>query len=141
MTDGIDQALVNGGLDLLRADLGPPALQVFDGAVPNGTNPSLGYVLVYATVEWPSGAEGDALDGISGTPTVRWITHSVSTTAMAARGVQQRVRTALLNKRLTIAGLDCGLIRQEVGAGPPTRDDTTGTTVFDVVATYRTFAT
>jgi hypothetical protein len=141
MTDGFDQALVAGGLALLAADLGPPALVVFDGVVPAGTDPNLGYVLVYATVEWPVGGQGDSLDGSARTPVVRWITHSVSTTAKGARGVHQRVRTQLLNKRLVVAGLDCGLIRMESGVGPPTRDETTGTAVMDVIATFRTFAT
>lgn len=141
MTDGIDQALVNGGLALLTADIGPPPLLAFDGVVPNGTDPARGYVLVYATVDWPVGGGGDSLDGEAATPTVRWMTHSVSTTAAGSRGVAQRVRTQLLNKRLVIAGMDCGLIRMESGVGPPTRDESTGVSVIDILATYRTFAT
>ena len=140
MTDGFDQALVNAGLALLAADVGPPALVVFDGIVPAGTSVLAGYVLVYSVVEWPAGAFGDSLDGLAGTPTVRWITHSVGATASASRAVAQRVRTQLLNKRLVIAGLNLGLIRQEPGAAPPTRDESTGAAVMDTVATYRTVA-
>lgn len=140
MTDGFDQALVGAGLALLAADIGPPALVVHDGKVPAGADPDGGYVLVYAAVEWPVGGPGDSLDGNARTPVVRWITHSVSTTAKGARGVHQRVRTQLLNKRLVVAGLDCGPIRMEPGVGPPTRDETTGTAVMDLIATFRTFA-
>lgn len=139
-TDGFDQALVNGGLALLTADVGPPQLVVFDGVVPSGTSVLAGYVLVYSTVEWPAGAVGDSLDGLAGTPTVRWITHSVAASASSSRAVAQRVRTALLNKRLVIAGLNLGLIRMEPGTAPPTRDESTGTPVMDTVATYRTVA-
>lgn len=147
MTDGLDQALVNGGLALLQADA---SLTVYPGGVPN-LNPAATppYVVVYSAVDWPAGAEGDALDGISGSPTVRWICHCVGggTGAMpddadtAARAVGQRVRTALLNKRLIVAGLDLGLIRQEPGGGVPTRDESTGVPVMDLVVVYRTFAT
>lgn len=141
MTDGIDQALVKGGLNLLAADVGPPALVVFDGKVDGTPDVYRGYVLVYATVDWPIQAEGNSLDGEAGTPTVRWITHSVGATAAGARGVHQRVRSALLNKRLVVAGLDCGLIRMEPGAGPPQRDESTGVAVMDLIAAFRTFAT
>jgi hypothetical protein len=43
----------------------------------------------------------------------------------------------LLNKRLVVAGLDVGLIRQEPGAGPPVRDDSTGWPVMDATVVYR----
>jgi hypothetical protein len=141
VTDGLDQALVNAGLALLAADPLSPALVVYDGIVP--VDPATGltkpppYVLVYSTVEWPAGAQGDGLDGLSRSPTVRWITHSVGKNAVDCRAIAQRVRTQLLNARPTIAGLDLGLIRQESGAGPPTRDETTGTPVMDAITVYR----
>lgn len=137
ITDGLDQALVNAGFALLAADVGPPALVVFDGVVPANTPVNAGYVLVYTSTEWPAGATGDALDGLSGSPTVRWICHCVGGSASAARAVRQRVRTALLNKRPTIAGLNVGIIREEPGFAPPQRDETTGTPVMDAVVTYR----
>src|SRR5262245_57309808 len=102
MTDGFDQALAGGGIALLRADLGPPPLVVFPGGVPNLTPAAIPpYVVVYSTVEWTAGAQGDALDGISGTPTIRWICHCVGggvpgatpeDAEIAARAVGQRVR-------------------------------------------------
>lgn len=141
ITDGLDQALVNAGLALLAADTGPPALVVYDGVVGPSPNVNAGYVVVYSTTEWPGGAPGDALDGISGSPTVRWICHCVGSTAAASRAVRARVRTALLNRRVVIAGLDLGLIREEPGTGPPQRDETTGPPVMDTVVTYRASAT
>lgn len=148
MTDGFDQALVAAGIALLRAELGPPALTVYPGGVPNlAPAAAPPYVVVYTSVEWPP-SDTDSLDGLSGSPTVRWICHCVGGGAgatpedaeIAARAVGQRVRTALLNKRLVIAGLNLGLIRQEPGAGVPTRDDSTGVPVMDLIVVYRTIA-
>lgn len=149
MTDGFDQALVNGGLALLTAD---GSLVVYPGGVPQPIPPAPPipppYVVVYSSVEWQFG-DTDALDGIAGTPTVRWICHSVgggpgatpASAEQAARAVGQRVRTNLLNKRLVIAGLNVGLIRQETGGGVPQPVYQTGDPVMDLIATYRTFAT
>jgi hypothetical protein len=145
VTDGYDQALANAGLALLAADT---SLTVYPGGVPDPT-PNPPYVVVYCTVEWPAGAEGDALDGLSGSPTTRWICHCVgggsgatpAAAEKAARAVAQRVRTQLLNQRPVVAGLDLGMIRQEPGAGVPTRDETTGVPVMDLVVTYRLSAT
>lgn len=151
MTDGYDQALVAAGVALLQADV---QLIVLPGGVPNPVPPAPPipppYVVVYGVVEWPPDAIGNALDGLSKTPTVRWITHSVgggtkdatpAAAEIACRAVAQRVRTALLNKRLVIAGLNLGLIRQEQGAGVPVPDNTAGGPVMDLVQTYRTVAT
>jgi hypothetical protein len=55
--------------------------------------------------------------------------------------VAQRVRTALLDVRPTIAGLSCGLIRLEGDPLPPQRDETTGVLVMDAIETYRLRAT
>jgi hypothetical protein len=138
MTDGLDQALAGGGLALLAADV---QLVTYDGAVPSNPTPPPPYVVVYTTVEWPAEAEGDALDALSGSPTVRWICHCVGGDAKASRAVVQRVRTQLLNKRLVVAGLDVGLIKLEPGVAPPQRDETTGALVMDTVVTFRAYAT
>lgn len=135
MTDGVDQALANAGLNLLRADAG---LTVLDGYVPDGTLPP--YVLVYTHVEWPDGAPGDSLDGRSKSPTIRWICHCVGGNEIAARAVSQRVRTQLLNQRPTVVGVSPGLIKQEQSQ-PPTRDETTGVLVIDAMSVYRLHAT
>jgi hypothetical protein len=135
VTDGLDQALANAGLALLTADT---SLTVYDGSVPTGAVPP--YVVVYTSVEWPPGAPGDALDGLAGSPTVRWYCRCVGGNEVACRAVAQRVRTQLLNQRPTIAGLNLGLIRHEAGP-PPGRDETTGSVVMSALNVYRLSAT
>lgn len=147
MTDGFDQSLIAAGIALLRADT---SLTVYPGGVPDLTPAAVPpYVVVYSSVEWPP-SDADALDGVSGTPMARWIVHCLGggvpgstpeDAEIAARAVGQRVRTALLNKRLVVAGLNLGLLRQEQGAGVPTRTDTTGDPVMDLIVVYRTIAT
>lgn len=136
MTDGLDQAFVNAGLDLLRADT---ALTVFDGAVPN-PYPAPPYVLVYTYISRPSDDPDNSADGQSRVWVARWICHCVGANATAARAVAQRVRTALLDVRPTVAGLSCGLIRWEESQ-PPGRDETTGSLVMDAVEIYSLRAT
>lgn len=140
ITDGLDQAIVNAGIALLQADLGPPALQVFDGVVPAGTAVNNGYVLVYSYLTRPSEDGDNAMDGRTRVWVCHWVLHCVSGTATAARAVAQRARTALLDVRPTVAGLSCGLIRMEESL-PPQRDETTGTPVMDAVQTYTLRAT
>lgn len=140
ITDGLDQAVANAGLALLAADIGPPALRVYDGAVPAGTSAAAGYVLVYTYIERPSEDPDNGLGGRSRVWVARWVCHCVGATAVAARGVAQRVRTALIDVQPTIAGLTTGLIRLEQ-AIPPERDETTGVLVMDAVETYRLRAT
>lgn len=141
ITDGLDQAITNAGLNLLRADLGPPALVVYDGKVPNGATPP--YVVVYAILSRPSEDPDNALDGRTRVWVARWICHCVGggEDAVAARAVQQRVRTALLDVRPSVAGLTCGPIRTEGDEQPPQRDESTGALVMDAVVTYRVRAT
>ncbi len=141
ITDGLDQALANAGIALLQADLGPPALVVYDGVVPNGASADGGYVLVYTTVSRPSDDPDNSADGRTRVWVARWICHCVGTSAGGVRGVAQRVRTALLDVRPTIAGLSPGLIRLEGDSQPPQRDETTGALVMDAVETYRLRAT
>lgn len=141
ITDGLDQALINAGLALLQADLGPPALVVFDGVVPANTSVNAGYVLVYTTISRPSDDPDNSADGKTRVWVARFICHCVGGTAASARGVAQRVRTALLDVRPVVAGLSCGPLRMEGDSQPPQRDETTGPLVMDAVATYRVRAT
>src|SRR5881396_99185 len=127
MTDGLDQAMADAGLNLLRADA---SLTVLDGPVPAGQIPP--YVRVYTTVEWPADDPNNALDGLTGRAVVRWLCHCVGANDQAARAVAQRVRTQLLDKRPTIAGMVPGLIRHEQDQ-PPQVDETTGVAVADAV--------
>jgi hypothetical protein len=137
MTDGLDQALVNAGLALLEAD---PDLTVFDGKVPNGSRPP--YVLVYTTVDRPDSDVDLGFGARSKVWVTRWICHCVGAgeDAAAARAIAQKVRTQLLDQTVTIPGLNTGLIRAEP-ATPPRRDESLGTLVMDLVATYRLRAT
>lgn len=141
MTDGLDQALSKVALTLLAADVGPPALQVFDGLVPAGTDPAAGYVLVYTTLARPSDDGDNGFDGPTRVWVARWICHCVSTTARGATGVAQRVRTALLDVQPSVPGLSCGYIRMEGETSPPQRDESTGVPVMDAIVTYRLRAT
>lgn len=144
-TDGFDQALVNAGITLLRADA---QLVVCPGGVSSPT-PTPPYVVVRSFVDWPAAAGGDALDGLSGSPTVKWYCYCVGgggpyatteTASIAAIAVAERVRTQLLNKRPVVAGMDVGMIRQEVGAGTPSLTETTGTPVMECLVIYRLMA-
>jgi hypothetical protein len=133
VTDNLDLAMVNAGLDLLRAD---DLLTVFDGAVPN-PYPAPPYVLVYSTVTWPTDDDAiGSLDGLSRRLVARWICHCVGGNQQASREVAQRVRTALLDRRPQIAGLQPGFIRGEQD-DPPVRNEQTGVVVFDAVHVYR----
>lgn len=135
MTDLLDQAMADAGLNLLRAD---PSLTVYDGNVPDplpdiNTSP---YVLVYTSIEWPADDPNNALDGVTGRAVVRWLCHCVGGNQQASRAVAQRVRTQLLDKRPAVAGMVAGLIRHEQDQ-PPIRDEVLGQLVVDSVHVYR----
>lgn len=131
-TNLAEELHADAGLALLRADT---SLVVYAGSVPNPA-PNPPYVLVYVDVAWPDGDPGNGADGTSGTCVTRWYCHAIGGNLQAARAVATRVRTALLDKRPTITGRACGLIRQEA-TQPPQRDESTGALVMDQVAVYR----
>lgn len=143
MTDGLDQALANVGLDLLRADAD---LTVYDGVVPADIltmNPPPPYVLVYVDLTQPdddlSGANG--LDGAFHHRTVAWYCHCVGADAVAARAVGQRVRTALVGAQPAVAGVapeSVGLIR-EIDSAPAARNETLGRAVLDAVRVFELY--
>lgn len=130
------QAHVNAVLALLDADNTAPPLVVLDGVVTAGIAPP--YVLVYVTVGTPDGEmtpdkvsltlDSDVID-------LRAYCHCVGGNAAASRAVATRVRTALLNITPTVTGRSCFPIRWREGQ-PPQRDETTGTTVMDLVDVY-----
>jgi hypothetical protein len=125
---------------LAAAPGGPPSLTVYDGKVDDGaTTP---YVLVYFSIATPDGltapdavslhADSDVIDA-------RAIVHCVGgdpQAQRAARAVAGRVRAAVLNQRLTIAGRDCAPIRWIDGQPPQRNEDVPGSTVFDQVDVY-----
>lgn len=142
ITDGLDQAIINAGLDLLRADIGPPPLVVIDGPVPSGTPVNAGYVVVYTGLSRPSDDPDNAANGRTGVWVARWICHCVGGTPTASRAVAERVRTALLDVRPIIAGFSgIGLIRMEGDEIPPQPDELSGQPVLDTIVTYRLKAT
>lgn len=133
MTDGFDQALIDAGLALLRADTG---LAVYEGPVPNPT-PPLPYVVVWTTVEWPADKpDFDSLDNLSKHAVVRWYCHCVGGNDKAAIAVGQRCRTQLLNVRPTVTGMNCGLITMEYGSTAPEPNEITGSPTVTAVRTF-----
>lgn len=140
ITDGLDQAFAQAGLDLLAADLGPPPLVVFDGLVPPNTSADAGYVLVYTYTSYPKTDPDNSLTNDSVVRYMNWVCHCVCGTASGSRGVAARARTALLNKIPVVAGLACGKVEM-LDSVPPQRDETTGVLVMDAVETYRCKAT
>jgi hypothetical protein len=143
VTDGLDQLLADAGLNLLRADSG---LVVYDGAVPNPVPPAPPipppYVVVYTTIGHPDDQTVTGLNAIVKRAIVRWTCHCVGGTAQASRAVAQRVRTALLNVRPTVAGMNTGLIKDDQDSPPdPVRDETTGVVVIDTIHVYTLLAT
>jgi hypothetical protein len=136
VSDTLDDAHAQAGLALLRADI---VLTVYDGKVPDqvatGPGPDLPYVLVYSKVSWPRDGAGNTIQGTAVTVSATWTCHCVGASAQAARGLQGRVRAALLNQRPVIAGRSCGLIKQDEVLDP-NPDESTGRLVMDAVSTY-----
>jgi hypothetical protein len=133
MADLLDKAHVDAALTLLRADAG---LTVYPDA--EGNTPAVRaqrYVRVYAHIERPRSAEGNALDSRSVAWTTRWYLHCVGPNEPSATAVAMRANRALMDVRPTIAGRSCDLIEQEA-SNPPTRDESTGAAVFDQVDVY-----
>jgi hypothetical protein len=131
MTDGLDQLLAASAITLLQAD---PVLTVLDGFAPPATEPP--YVLVYTSLGRPSADPDNSIDGRSRVFTARWYCHCVGGDAKAARAIAQRVRTQLLDVRPVIAGLECGLIREQPDPPTPIRDEMTGSLVMDAICIY-----
>jgi hypothetical protein len=141
VTDGLDQALVNAVLALMRADTDyDTRCPTYDGLVPDDAKTP--YRVVYFNTLRPSEDLDNAADGRSRVWIQYVIVHNVGggRDASAARAVAQRTRTQLLDVRPTVAGLSCGLIRLE-DSQQPGRDETTGVFIGDAVQTYRFKAT
>lgn len=127
-------------LALVRAASGSPLLTVYDGEVPDGSAPA--YALVYFYIETPDGLvapdavpltyDSDVIDA-------RAYVHSVGQApeaARAARAVAGRVRSAVLNRTLTITGRSCFPVRWREGQPPQRNEEIPGTTVFDQTDVY-----
>lgn len=127
-------------LTLLAAATGSPSLAVYDGKVPDGAEPA--YALVYFFIQTPDGlAAPDAVPLTMDSDVIdaRAYVHCVGADpqgARAARAVAGRVRSTVLNKRLTISGRDCAPIRWIEGQQAQRNEDVPGTAVYDMVDVY-----
>lgn len=121
-------------LALLDTDNANPPLVVLDGINTDPvTRKSLGppYVLAYFDAGW----NDLSFRGRSHTFSLGITCHSVGGSARAARIVHDRVEAALLDVAPVVAGRSCYPIRWESGT-PASRDESTGTPVFDQVDVY-----
>jgi hypothetical protein len=119
---------------LLEAD---STLNPYDGLVP--ASPAARYALVYFYVETPDGLQApDAVNLTFDSDVIdAWAyVHSVGVTPASARIQARRVRTAVLNKVLTVAGRTCFPIRWREGQPPQRDEDVPGAPVFDQVDVY-----
>lgn len=122
----------NAVLGLLIADA---LLTVYDGKV---TGTADHYVLVYTFRQLPTGdlaPDKTPLTGDTTTVDMRFYCHCVGADAIAARAVQARVQTALLDVTPSVAGRACFPIRWVEGQQPE-RSEETLTPVFDTVDVY-----
>jgi hypothetical protein len=120
-------------LALLDADNTPPALTVFDGVVPAGTDPATTpYVVVY----FDSGRPDLTFTGVTHRFQLRITCHSVAGGAKSTRLVAERVAAALLDVTPTVATRKCWPIRWEDGS-PPLRHERTGQLVMNQVDIYQ----
>lgn len=134
------QDLADAFLAMARSAPGSPSLVVYDGVVPD--TPALAFALVYFYIETPDGLmapdavpltlDSDVIDSVA-------YVHSVGgapEAPRAARAVAGRVRSAVLNKTLTVAGRTCFPIRWREGSPPQRNEEIPGRTVFDQVDMY-----
>lgn len=135
MTDLLDTAIIQAGLDLLRADA---AMNLQDGKVADGTE--WPYVLAYGWTSRPEEADSNALDGLSRTIWGRWYLHCVGDTRESASAMAQRAQTQMLDQQLTLPShptVAFGLIKEESAQQPTPPDETTGDAVFDAFVVYK----
>lgn len=127
-------------LTLLAAASGSPSLAVYDGRVPDSPEPA--YALVYFFIQTPDGlAAPDAVPFTYDSDVVdaRAYVHCVGADpqgARAARAVAGRVRSAVLNKTLTLSGRQSFPIRWLEGTPPQRTEEVPGGPVFDQVDVY-----
>jgi hypothetical protein len=129
---------VSAGVEEVLALLAVPFPgKAFDGKVPDTT--ALPYLLLYFTMTTPGGEVApDAVDLTFNSDVIllNIYAHNVAGSAAAARNVQAKTRTALLNVRPVVAGRVCHPIRQ-IDDAPATKDESTGKLIFDLTDVYR----
>ena len=127
------QALFDAFTTLLAAAPGTPPLAVHDTNIPSGAVPPYAKLDFY--IETPDGLtapDAVSLTFDSDVVDARAYIHCVGAdpqAARAARAVAGRVRAAVLNRTLTVAGRVCSPIRWVDGEIP-------GLTVYDLVDVY-----
>ena len=151
MTDFLEETHVQVAFALLAANPNiadvvdvPQAglIGLYDGVSPDHPTPDPPYVLIYARVAFPRDGMSVALDSVQDTVKTTLTCHSVGLSSQAARAVHMQVRSSLLNVRPVIAGRNCGPIK-DAGADEtiPTRDESTGRLVVDLVSEYDFYTT
>lgn len=135
MADNLEAIHVNAGLDPLRAE-GLTVYPDADGNVPLARERAQEYVLVYVSIERPTGGASNRINGGSDTWITRYYCHCVGPNYYSAGAIAGRVRTALLDVTPVMAGRTPTPIKQDADQ-PPQRDDSTGTAVYDQVVVYR----
>lgn len=119
---------------LLEADAG---LNPYDGEVPK--TPATRYSLVYFYIETLDGLQApDAVDLTFDSDVIngRAYVHNVGVTPASARVQSGRVRTAVLNKVLTIPNRVCHPIRWVEGQPARRNEELPGDPVHDLVEVY-----
>lgn len=112
-------------------------LTTYDSKVDDGA-PGM-YVLVYPCFQTPDGlAAPDALSlTLASVALDAWMyVHSVGSTAASARAVSSRVRTAVLDQVLTVAGRTCFPVRWREGQPVRRDEEIPGEPVHDLVEVY-----
>lgn len=112
-------------------------LTVYDGQVDDDA-PSQ-YVLVYALFETPDGLiapDATSLTLASTTLDALMYVHQVGITAPSARATAARVRTAVLDQVLVVAGRTCFPVRWREGQPPRRNEEIPGAPVHDQVDVY-----
>lgn len=112
-------------------------LIVYDGAVPK--SPAASYALVYFFIQTPDGLIAPDAISLTLASTVidaRAYVHCVGGNAASSRGVAGRVRSALLDVTLAVAGRSCFPVRWLEGQPPQRNEEIPASTVFDQVDVY-----
>lgn len=132
----VEQQHADAILALLRADIGPPPLNVYDGKAPDpldGPIPTE-YLLVYFYTTRP---DGTSLTNEQDRAVTRAVIHCAGANAIACRAMAGRAAAALLNVTPSIEGRECWPIRDDNSPGRPEPDDSTNTRVMSQIVIYR----
>jgi hypothetical protein len=112
-------------------------LTVFDGQVDDNAPDQ--YVLVYALFETPDGIlapDAISLDLSSTALDALMYVHNVGVTPASARATAARVRSAVLDRTLVVAGRTCFPVRWREGQPPRRNEEIPGAPVHDQVDVY-----